>query len=524
MNIHPFLKGFSMLAILSLLVFTTACNDDDDDMPTPKEAPVASFTFAASANDALTVSFTNTSTNGTSFAWDFGDGNTSTEENPSNTYAEAGTYTVSLTATNAEGSNSTSSSVTVESPYMTSGWVVGSVVPITGNFTSYTDFYEELPSGSIDLTQGQSAQVQYYAQARGQFFYGVPRTPGEFGIAKFAIDASTGEVVEVGRITTIDPQFATAIISDELGFSTGFNTLEVIAFNPGTMEVIQRIDLSVNSPLPPAGEGIGRGVSGAYYNEVTGKLFLALNYNDFSTNAFYDLTDVFVEVIDVNTLTREKTIRQPEAFYPRMNGVDQSVVDEQGNLYILVQGSYGLDGQLGPLAPPRSKPQILKIDASTTDFDVDYAWNPVEAAGFGTNFVQIFAAMVGTGTNKAYGLGVAASDPPRVIELIQLFATGMLDDAGLQELNNLVFASELGKLYDINLQARTVNIVDASPFTQGYSYPYMYNYDGLIYYQVANDDFNGFYVLDPSNNSTEPVFNMTAGGFATSLIQISDGK
>lgn len=45
----------------------------------------------------LNVAFTNLSVGGTSWAWDFGDGNTSTLENPTHTYAQNGTYTVTLT-------------------------------------------------------------------------------------------------------------------------------------------------------------------------------------------------------------------------------------------------------------------------------------------------------------------------------------------------------------------------------------------------------------------------------------------
>jgi len=55
-------------------------------------------------NNLTTVTFTNQSVNATSFAWDFGDGNTSILENPTHTYAAEGTFTVSLTATNLCGS------------------------------------------------------------------------------------------------------------------------------------------------------------------------------------------------------------------------------------------------------------------------------------------------------------------------------------------------------------------------------------------------------------------------------------
>jgi hypothetical protein len=79
--------------------------------------PVADFTYLASG---LTVDFTDQSTDmdGTiiSYYWDFGDGATSTSENPSYTYGSDGTYTVILTVTdNDDDTNTTSQDVTVSS-------------------------------------------------------------------------------------------------------------------------------------------------------------------------------------------------------------------------------------------------------------------------------------------------------------------------------------------------------------------------------------------------------------------------
>jgi len=63
-------------------------------------APVASFEYDA---DGVVVDFTDTSSdaNGTiaSWEWDFGDGNTSTEQNPTHTYTMDGVYTVRLQIT-----------------------------------------------------------------------------------------------------------------------------------------------------------------------------------------------------------------------------------------------------------------------------------------------------------------------------------------------------------------------------------------------------------------------------------------
>jgi PKD repeat protein len=54
----------------------------------------------------LNVHFTDKSQNNpTSFLWFFGDGSSSTEENPSHVYTIPGFYSVSLTATNSAGSD-----------------------------------------------------------------------------------------------------------------------------------------------------------------------------------------------------------------------------------------------------------------------------------------------------------------------------------------------------------------------------------------------------------------------------------
>src|SRR2546425_6793691 len=74
--------------------------------PTP-QPPVASFSGSPTSGTApLAVSFTDTSSGQpTSWAWTFGDGGTSTAQNPSHVYTAAGTYSVALTATNTVGSN-----------------------------------------------------------------------------------------------------------------------------------------------------------------------------------------------------------------------------------------------------------------------------------------------------------------------------------------------------------------------------------------------------------------------------------
>ncbi len=80
--------------------------------------PTANFTFSCSG---LTCNFTDASSDsdGTiaSRSWTFGDGGSSTDANPSRTYAAGGTYTVGLTVTdNGGATNAISKPVTVTAP------------------------------------------------------------------------------------------------------------------------------------------------------------------------------------------------------------------------------------------------------------------------------------------------------------------------------------------------------------------------------------------------------------------------
>jgi PKD repeat protein len=98
--------------------------------------PTANFTGTpTSGSGPLVVAFTDTSTGSpTSWSWSFGDpgsgsSNTSTLKNPSHTYNDDGTYTVTLTATNGAGSTTK-----IRTDYITVG--TSPVADFTGSPTS----------------------------------------------------------------------------------------------------------------------------------------------------------------------------------------------------------------------------------------------------------------------------------------------------------------------------------------------------------------------------------------------------
>ncbi|MFD2561039.1 carbohydrate binding domain-containing protein [Aquimarina rubra] len=97
-----FITRTKIMWLLIVAVAFFGCEDDDDaTLPTV----VASFAQTINADTGI-VSFINLSENADSYIWDFGDGTTSTEINPTKIYP-TGNYTVKLTAKNVAGAEGT---------------------------------------------------------------------------------------------------------------------------------------------------------------------------------------------------------------------------------------------------------------------------------------------------------------------------------------------------------------------------------------------------------------------------------
>ena len=113
--------------------------------------PVANFTANTTSTCTGIVNFTDQSTNTpTSWSWNFGDGATSTQQNPSHTYATNGSFTVTLQATNANGNDSE-----VKTSYITVNKPAGPTVTSA----------QRCGTGVLDLSASGSGSLDWYDAA-----------------------------------------------------------------------------------------------------------------------------------------------------------------------------------------------------------------------------------------------------------------------------------------------------------------------------------------------------------------------
>ena len=126
-------------------------------------SPTASFTVACMLLDCSFDGSGSSDTDGTidSYAWDFGDGNSSTAQIPMNVYAAPGTYSVSLTVTDDQGATNVSSQdVIVDDSTATSGGFTETDISL--NRAEIASFTIDVPAAADSLevaTSGGSGNV-----------------------------------------------------------------------------------------------------------------------------------------------------------------------------------------------------------------------------------------------------------------------------------------------------------------------------------------------------------------------------
>jgi len=188
-------------------------------------APVANFTAdVAAGNTPLIVTFSDLSSGEmTSYLWNFGDGTTSTEANPSHVYSAVGEHTVTLTVTGPAGSNT-----------KTRTNYIGIVIPPEAEFVAdktagvgtldvqFTDqstgiiLYYDWDFGDGTVASGERSVGSYEQNPMHTF-----TAPGSYTIKLKVTGSGTGDIDEVTKVDyikiNVDPPVANFVANKTSG-------------------------------------------------------------------------------------------------------------------------------------------------------------------------------------------------------------------------------------------------------------------------------------------------------------------
>ncbi|MEL6822625.1 MAG: hypothetical protein AAFP70_12750, partial [Calditrichota bacterium] len=248
------------------------------------------------------------------------------------------------------------------------GFVVNVQTPSLSHFVQ---FFETLPTGTVDISSGKDFQrffpVDIYD---GAFFMANPNEEQEF--SKVVVNADGEVVVESGFTVGTDAPFQIAIRDSAFGVFHDRSTSQVIGtFDPRTMTKTGNIDMG-------AGQLPGTGAS-RYQSFYFKENFL---YAPVRPEVGGNYDSLGIHVADLSSGTYVKTILFSTKGSPS-NDFGQNDLDEAGNLYIPDSGN--------PLIFPPAPAVLNRINAGSTDIDPTYVF----PLGFVLNQTNIFPTFGG---------------------------------------------------------------------------------------------------------------------------------
>lgn len=152
----------------------------------PTSPPNANFDANITVSCNGTINFNDLSTNGPlGWEWDFGDGNTSTDQNPVHSYSSDGTYSVTLIASNANGNDTITLQdyITInlpDEPVVTTDTVCennAATLQATANGTVY--WYDDATAGTL-LDTGQTFTTPVLTNTTDYFVENIEDQPSQY--------------------------------------------------------------------------------------------------------------------------------------------------------------------------------------------------------------------------------------------------------------------------------------------------------------------------------------------------------
>ncbi len=343
---------------------------------TVQPRPTAAFNYIASGT---TLFFTNNSSNSTTYNWDFGDGNISTESSPSHTYNVAGTYNVRLTAFNACGNTSQIITVTTApavdfTSTQTSGCAPFNVQFINLSSANVNSWFWEFPGGTPATSTDYQPDIRY-------------STPGTYPVTLTATNT-------VGSANTTQVSYVTISSRPIANFSSIINGATAFFTNNSSNAVTYNWDFGDNTNSATANPNHTYMTDGIYTVILTASsncgtstatqtvVIVASPVADFtvaSTSGCSPLTVQFTSTASENTQSFN---------WQFPGGTPSSSTAQNPNITYITSGTYSATLTASNITGSNTKTQSVLIIV-----------NPAASAAFGTNLNGATASFTNTSTN-----------------------------------------------------------------------------------------------------------------------------
>lgn len=399
-----------------------------------------------------------------------------------------------MTAINGTLTAQATESITVElkpeNVRLKSGYVV---LGITDEDTYLARYFEELPTGMVDITEKATAFQTIFPLSiqNGAIF--AARTDGSAGFEKIGINGNQ-EFVQDGIISTVSSEsFSLRVRDSEFGVFHDRNDPNVInTFNPTTMEVTGSIDMTLANELDSAAVRYQ-----TYIFRGDNEMFVPTRLE-----AGGNLPDVSLPKVTLSAGAATAVAQlDGGGDLVVLNRFGQRYVDESGNLYFFHAGNINI---------PTISGAIVRINAGEDDYDPNYYFEaPVVNNPGVTGFGSFMSSFYYYKDNIGYVLVNEELDP-RIAQLIgERGGTQNLTGDDIQLITFWLFTSPTGAWVQVNLVDQSVTKLTGLPPLSVFDASGMTFVGGTPHFAVANPNVNAFFRLDEATGNVEKLFDMT---------------
>ncbi|RFS26624.1 hypothetical protein DVR12_02215 [Chitinophaga silvatica] len=352
----------------------------------------------------------------------------------------------------------------------------------------YMSAYSKMPSGNLSNITSNTLQMKtaFGFTKFGNWIFNRTSIAGEAGIQKLEVN-DNGKISGTGFIAN-GGMFH--IVSSTVGyyFDPVKGTMLLQIFNPTTMQRTGEIDLSSLKITGVEYQAAGQHIIAS----KEGKLYVSITYGTLQRGGYGDDVVDYVKlaVIDIATNKLEKTIQYNglKSLGWGASANKMWTLGDDGALYLYYTGfNEGITNS-----------SIIRIKKNETDFDKTWilkADTYQEHSSIGISLVK---------NGKIY---------------IQLPSVKLTADFG-----NL--GTPIWNYYAIDISTLKQTKITGMPATR-----YVHSneqgiveIDGKIYLWMANANTkeNGYYLLNESNNTAAPAFNVTDGGLVSGFFKLDN--
>ena len=367
-------------------------------------------------------------------------------------------------------------------------------VGFTTSTSALVQYFEELPTGTVDLSDGDVEDFDRFAPNSihdGAIF--TDRVDGTLGLSKIVVN-SEGKIIEEATLPSTGTTSRIAVKDSEIGvFHDSSNHNVISVFNPTTFEVTGSIDMSAGFVPGDVNQRYDRfifrgdDVFSSIRDDSTGDFFndYIVHQANLSTNTYVGTTQR-----DGNGLG---TIRN------FLTLIGQDLMDTSDNLYIPDAGNY--EG-IGIAA------RLNKIPAGSNEIDASYVFEPSVTLN-PANLLPTFNGFVILESGKA--IARVNRDVPQEALDIVIAAGGLanLSTAETQQIQTILFTSETAVWCEIDVDAKTVTPIVGIPNVGILSDGHTFEDGENVYIPTLTNAENAYYKWNSITGELSKAFVMT---------------